>query len=60
MSDGKRYVLDANVFIEAHQRYYALDVCPGFWLALIRQHEKQAQFSASTKSRLSCLQATIR
>ena len=44
MSDGKRYVLDANVFIEAHQRYYALDVCPGFWLALIRQHEKQARF----------------
>lgn len=25
------YVLDANVFIEAHRRYYALDLCPGFW-----------------------------
>lgn len=45
MSDGKRYVLDANVFIEAHQRYYGLDVCPGFWLALIRQHESKRVFS---------------
>ncbi len=26
-----RFVLDANVFIEAHRRYYALDLCPGFW-----------------------------
>ena len=25
------YVLDANVFIEAHRRYYSLDICPGFW-----------------------------
>ena len=33
-----RYVLDANVFIEAHQRYYSLDVCPGFWRALVQHH----------------------
>lgn len=26
-----QYVLDANVFIEAHKRYYAFDICPGFW-----------------------------
>lgn len=39
MSDGKRYILDANVFIEAHQSYYGFDICPGFWLALVRQHE---------------------
>jgi hypothetical protein len=45
MSDGKRYVLDANVFIEAHQRYYGFDICPGFWLALARQHEKKRVFS---------------
>jgi hypothetical protein len=25
------YVLDANVFIEAKNRYYAFDLCPGFW-----------------------------
>jgi hypothetical protein len=25
------YLLDANVFIEAKNRYYGFDVCPGFW-----------------------------
>ncbi|MEO5374549.1 MAG: DUF4411 family protein [Alphaproteobacteria bacterium] len=25
------YLLDANVFIEAKNRYYANDICPGFW-----------------------------
>lgn len=27
----RTYVLDTNVFIEAHRRYYSLDLCPGFW-----------------------------
>lgn len=26
-----KYLLDSNVFIEAKNRYYAFDVCPGFW-----------------------------
>jgi len=39
MSGGKRYALDANVFIQAHQTYYGFDICPGFWLALVRQLE---------------------
>lgn len=34
------YLLDANVFIEAANRYYAPDICPGFWEWL--------DFSAST------------
>jgi predicted nucleic acid-binding protein len=25
------YLFDANVFIEAKNRYYAFDICPGFW-----------------------------
>jgi hypothetical protein len=29
------YVLDANAFIEAKRRYYAFDLCPGFWDALV-------------------------
>ena len=41
MSDGKRYLLDANVFINAQQRYYSLEICPGFWHALLRQHEQK-------------------
>jgi hypothetical protein len=31
-------VLDANVFIEAHKKHYAFDICPGYWTALLRQH----------------------
>lgn len=34
-----RYVLDANVFIQARQAHYGFDICPGFWRALIQQHE---------------------
>jgi Domain of unknown function (DUF4411) len=32
------YVLDANVFIEANKRYYAFDICPGYWTALLNHH----------------------
>jgi hypothetical protein len=39
MSGSKRYVLDANVFIEAENKFYGFDLCPGYWRALITQHE---------------------
>ena len=26
-----KHLLDANVFIEAKNRYYSFEVCPGFW-----------------------------
>ncbi len=29
--DHPFFVLDANISIEAHRRYYAQDLCPGFW-----------------------------
>jgi hypothetical protein len=29
------YVLDTNVFIEAHRRYYSIDLCHGFWDCLM-------------------------
>jgi hypothetical protein len=38
MRSGARFVLDTNVFIEAHRRYYAFDICPGYWAALIAHH----------------------
>ena len=37
MSASDRYVLDADVFIQAHRMHYAFDICPGFWNALDRQ-----------------------
>ncbi len=35
MSAPERFVLDSNVFIEAKNRYYAFDVAPAFWEALL-------------------------
>jgi hypothetical protein len=29
------FLLDTNVFIEAHRGYYAVDLCPGFWDCLV-------------------------
>lgn len=34
------FVLDTNVFIEAYQRYYGMDLCPGFWECLIHNCQK--------------------
>ena len=37
MSGAPRYILDANVFMDAARRYYAFDLVPNFWKALINQ-----------------------
>lgn len=38
MSRGPvRYVLDANVFMQARRRYYAFEIAPTFWQALIEK-----------------------
>ena len=42
---AKRFVLDANVFITARQTYYSFEICPGFWLALRRQHDVNRVYS---------------
>lgn len=36
-----QYCLDTNVYVEAHRRYYAFDIAPGFWEGLIRLAEGQ-------------------
>jgi hypothetical protein len=38
MTDQVRYLLDANVFIQAKHSYYAFDLCPGYWKALLAHH----------------------
>lgn len=41
MTDTSRiYVLDANVFMEAHRRYYSFELCPGFWECLLHHHSE--------------------
>jgi hypothetical protein len=45
MAEPRKYLLDANILIEAHKRYYSLDLCPGFWEAVVRQHRANRIFS---------------
>ncbi len=33
------FLLDTNVFIEAHHRYYAFDIHPGFWDCLLHMFQ---------------------
>lgn len=38
MAQKKRYIVDSDVFITAKNRYYAFDICPGFWKSVIHCH----------------------
>jgi len=39
------YLLDANVFIEAKNRYYGFDICPAFWEWIIAKNVAGRVFS---------------
>jgi hypothetical protein len=39
------YLLDTNVFIEAKNRYYGFDTCPGFWEWLVIENTAGHVFS---------------
>lgn len=39
------YLLDANIFIEAKNRYYGLDFCPAFWDWLVAGNSAGAVYS---------------
>ncbi|MGW8256063.1 MAG: DUF4411 family protein [Thermoguttaceae bacterium] len=45
MAEQTKFLLDANVLMEAHKRYYSFDLCPGFWKAMILQHQAGRIFS---------------
>lgn len=47
MTRGTRYILDSDIFITAKNAYYAFDICPGFWDALLRLHEQERVYSIS-------------
>lgn len=40
MSPSRKYLIDSSVFIEAKRRYYAFDLCPGFWNSVVLFHKK--------------------
>ena len=39
MKKPATYVLDSDVFIAAKNAYYAFDICPGFWEAIVQAHQ---------------------
>ena len=39
------YLIDSNVFIDAKNRYYGFELCPGFWDWLLSVHERGRLFS---------------
>ncbi len=43
--ESQKFLLDANVLISAHRSYYAFDICPGFWDAVIAGHAEGRIFS---------------
>lgn len=45
MSDRATYLVDSDVLITAKNRYYAFDLCPGFWNSLLHYHEEGRIFS---------------
>ncbi len=38
MSHAPSYLVDSDVLITAKNRYYAFDICPGFWTSLLHEH----------------------
>jgi hypothetical protein len=47
MSAGAIFLVDSDVLIAAKNLYYAFDICPGFWMGLLQQHERGRVFSIS-------------
>ena len=41
------YLIDSDVFIQAKNRHYPFDVCPGFWEWLDSANEQQRVFSVA-------------
>jgi len=40
-----KFLIDTNSIVEAKDFFYAFDLCPGFWNALLRHHESGEFFS---------------
>lgn len=37
--EDRKFLLDANIFIQAKNSYYAFTICPGFWDSLLAYHK---------------------
>ena len=45
MNTEPMFLMDADVFITAKNRYYAFDICPGFWSSIIHYHRQKRIYS---------------
>jgi len=45
MKRTRRFLLDADTFIQAKNRHYAFDICPGYWTAILRLYELRLVYS---------------
>jgi hypothetical protein len=49
-----KFVLDTNVFIQAHRKHYAFNICPGFWASLLH-YEKAGRLLSIDRVRKELL-----
>lgn len=45
MTTPARFLIDSDVLITAKNRYYAFEICPGFWESLLYAHEREQVYS---------------
>ena len=45
MSEPTKYLIDANVLIQAKRHHYRFNICPGFWDALVHFHHQGLLYS---------------
>lgn len=45
MATDQKYLLDADVFIQAHKAHFRFSFCPGFWESLLSSHRDGVIFS---------------
>lgn len=40
-----KFLIDTNSFVDAKDSFYAFELCPGFWNALLRHHQRGDVYS---------------
>lgn len=45
MTTAMHYIVDSDALITAKNRYYAFDICPGFWKCVLHFHREGRVFS---------------
>ncbi len=54
-----QFLIDTNSIIEAKDFFYAFDICPGFWNALLRHHQLGEIYSIHLRRREFLIQMFV-